>query len=873
MEALKIYKKVLGDDHPDYASTLSSLSFVYREFGMYAQAEPIALQAVEILKKNYDENHPQYLFGLYNLAGMYAANKDLEGGEPLYLGLMEKFGRIYGKDHPYYAYVIHGLASLYKFTGKHDKAAAYYEQSVKLSVASLGEDHPENATTILALGDVYMEQGNYQKAEETLFKAKDIVVKSLGQRDPLYCDVLNTIADNYMRQSKYEEAKDYLEQAIVVNLKDESIDRLTWDKSIQELSNKDYYYSSMMIRSIRNAYHIGRHLYDKGQKREDLEFGYTALNVLMDYFDKQRNKMTHEEDKLSSLEGTTRMAEEAIRTGKELFDLGDNAMLANTFRFAELNKSMLLMDAIKGKKAKVVTDIPDTLVRYELELQQAFKNLEKEEAHAEGDSSLAIVKKHQADLALKKELFLKQLKEDYPKYYELKYQNITVKVEELQEHLKEGELLLEYFIGSKRSFLFAVSKDALKLYEVPIAKDALSAKIKIFRRGLANYKFIVKEQDRAYQLFSQNAAEFYNILLKSALTEAAAKNIQKLIVITDGELGHLPFEVLLVEPAPQGTSSYKDLHYLLNDYEVSYDYSATLLVNIKKHLKERKPARYAGQIFAVGGSYPSMIYWDKMPDKDSLELSKYRHWNSVELRKKMIPLSEAGNEIAMLSELFRGEFNYASSDKEEPKLRDFSQKSSCSEAHFKVNAHQYGIIHLAMHGLLHPRVPILSSLAFTENLDSLEDNFLQAYEIAHLHLNADLVVLSACETGYGKFLQGEGVVSLARSFMYAGVPSVVVSLWQVNDHSTAMIMKTFYEELSKGSTKDIALKKAKLEYLSKAQGIAGHPAFWSAFILIGDTGSIDIAKKGVLSLWLIAGGIVLLLGVFFVWKRSKLPVA
>lgn len=130
-----------------------------------------------------------------------------------------------------------------------------------------------------------------------------------------------------------------------------------------------------------------------------------------------------------------------------------------------------------------------------------------------------------------------------------------------------------------------------------------------------------------------------------------------------------------------------------------------------------------------------------------------------------------------------------------------------------------------MHGVLDKEEPLLSSLAFTEIGDSLEDNFCRVYEISQMDINAQLVVLSACETGFGKFEQGEGVMSLARSFMYAGVPSLVVSLWQINDLSTAIIMQHFYGGLAKGLNKSLALKDTKQKYLAGTKGLASHPIF------------------------------------------------
>ena len=197
------------------------------------------------------------------------------------------------------------------------------------------------------------------------------------------------------------------------------------------------------------------------------------------------------------------------------------------------------------------------------------------------------------------------------------------------------------------------------------------------------------------------------------------------------------------------------------------------------------------------------------------------------------------------------------------------QNDSTNEAYFKQVAGDYKVIHLAMHGILNQRYPILSSLAFTEDGSAEEDNFLQAYEISHLDLNAELVVLSACETGSGKFEQGEGVLSLARSFMFAGVPALVVSLWQVNDYSTALIMERFYKELANGADKAVALRTAKLSYLSNSEGIMGHPTFWSAFIQLGDSKRVYLVSKGTWTPWFIGGGLLLVFGLGLLIKRKQ----
>ncbi len=145
-----------------------------------------------------------------------------------------------------------------------------------------------------------------------------------------------------------------------------------------------------------------------------------------------------------------------------------------------------------------------------------------------------------------------------------------------------------------------------------------------------------------------------------------------------------------------------------------------------------------------------------------------------------------------------------------------------TERNFKENANNYGILHLAMHGLLNDQDPMFSKLLFIQN-DTLEGGFLNAAEI--YDLNAQLAVISACNTASGKINRGEGIMSLSRAFMYAGCPSIVASLWKAPDAATSKIMVHFYENLNKGLTKSEAIRQAKLAYLEDNPGISSHPFF------------------------------------------------
>ena len=165
-----------------------------------------------------------------------------------------------------------------------------------------------------------------------------------------------------------------------------------------------------------------------------------------------------------------------------------------------------------------------------------------------------------------------------------------------------------------------------------------------------------------------------------------------------------------------------------------------------------------------------------------------------------------------------------------------------SEQNFRENSQNYDILHLAMHAYINDSLPAFSRLAFSpvpnEN-DILKDGWLNTADIYNLKLdNVRLTVLSACNTGIGKMQKGEGLMSLARGFLYAGCPSIVMSLWEVEDNAGTQIMTSFYKNLKRGKTKDAALRAAKLEYLENVNSRLAHPHYWMSFKSIGDNSPV-----------------------------------
>ncbi len=217
------------------------------------------------------------------------------------------------------------------------------------------------------------------------------------------------------------------------------------------------------------------------------------------------------------------------------------------------------------------------------------------------------------------------------------------------------------------------------------------------------------------------------------------------------------------------------------------------------------------------------------------------------LRGSLIPLQWAEKELSEISSIIPGEMYY---------------QEDATESTFKQKVSEAGIIHLATHAIIDDDSPMHSKLVFTPDSSSDEDGFLNTYELYNMNLKANLVVLSACNTGYGKLVRGEGVMSLARGFTYAGCPSIVMSLWPVDDKSTYTLMKDFYLGITEGLKKDEALRQAKLNYIKNAKEPLASPFYWAGFTSLGNTEAIETRPVRSYIKWFVMAFFIITLFIF-----------
>lgn len=819
LNALKIARSILEDASPTYSSLLNNLGLLYNTMGRYEEAEQLYLEVIEIDRKSNNAHY--YATSLNNLAVLYQEMGCYEAAKKLYLQSQKLRKKIYGVDHVNYALGLNNIGNLYEAMDEDFIAAEYYKDVRKI----VSVDNPHYVYSLNASAKLYFKQKKYTKAENLWLKALKSSQEEMGEKHPATAQYWDQLAKLYLEQGVIDKALDYCKKGLLANTPGlETATFVDWE----QLDTTTYFSNERARASLSTLLGIFQYRCNKTRFKKIWEEYFTISSIAMRLNERIRNDFTSNGNKLRVLEHNIASLGCGIQAA--IF-LGGKDYYEQAFAFAEQNKSILLMEALKGQQARALGNLPDSLILLELSLQRQQEGLLKKKMLAKNKAEKITTAVESNQLNLKINRLVTSLQKQYPQYHKLKYNNTTVSVQEIQALLNPKSLLLEYFILEDSTYLFIVSKDKIDIVTIPYSKTKLNEYINSLRLSLSDYDLIDKAPKEAYLLYTKSAEWLYRKLLKEALK---GKEVEDLIIVTDGALGHIPFEVFLTEPATQKGNNYEILNYLVKDYNISYSYSASLWKeNLKQAASPLQPLSNQ-QVLAFAASYP----------KPQHSLFSLRSENICTIRSALEDLPAATKEVKGLSKMFYGEFLTG---------------VVASETNFKKLAPNYGVIHLAMHGVSNEWAPILSSLAFSEDYQTVEDNFLQAYEIAQLSLKANLVVLSACETGYGKFQQGEGVISLARSFMYAGVPSLVVSLWQVNDQATAIIMRLFYENLAKGMSKSKALRNAKLGYLDLFEGMAVHPALWSAFIQVGDSTAIKLEVKKQWYWWLIGGAVAVVL--------------
>jgi CHAT domain-containing protein len=804
------------------ASIYNNLATVYWGKSDYDEAIALYDKALQIQLASTGEQHYNVAIYYNNMGLAFSQKRDYERSIALHKKALSILPSLVGEQDPYVAETYINLGHAHWGKDDNDEALAFYKKALSIQLATIGDQHPDLSFTYSNIGDAYRSKSEYDRALVYYRKTLALELATYGGRHPDVAEIYMNLADVYADMSEEGEALKFYQHAIIANVPAfNDLDPYA-NPPLETILAENF-----LLETLAGKAEAMANLSAKSRRQRDLECAVSTYELAGQLIDQMRSGYKAEGSKLFLAEKATDIYDHAIRSALQIHAATRRDEHKDAaFLFAEKSKAGIMLDALSEAEAKQFAGIPDSLLQKErqLRIDLAFYNGRLTEEQLQGEAAdsanLAHLKEKVFNLKQAYDGLVQRFEKEYPDYYNLKYQVKTVSVPEVQQQLLDDRTaLVEYFSGKDSIFIFAVTKNDFTI-RTSCKDSSFAPQIEQLRQG------IVKQD---FALYAQAASRLYQTLLAPMADQLNNKN---LIIVPDAALSAIPFETLLVKAvsAEDSLKGYANLPYLANEHAISYAYSATLLQQeqTRKNRAAKRDYLAFAPVFANGlpaGTRGADFFKENFANDSSqtATATATRVRGYLPMTKKEVTgiLNRFENSYGFFERWFVNKSRvYLEREAKEEKLksRDISE---------------YRILHFATHGLVNEKNPKLSGLILApEDTTSKEDGILHLEEIYNLNLNADLVVLSACETGLGQVAKGEGIIGLARGFLYAGASNLLVSLWQVSDATTADLMVDFYDKMLGGMSKSEALHAAKLQMIRR-HGEYAKPYYWAPFILVG----------------------------------------
>ncbi|MBD2615439.1 CHAT domain-containing protein [Nostoc punctiforme FACHB-252] len=724
------------------------------------------------------------------------------------------------------ARTINNIGLIYLNLGQQQKAIDYFNQSLALN-QEMG-DKLAASTALNNIATVYSDLQQEQKALEFLQKSL-VIAKSLGNKSG-EARTLNNIGNIYSKIGEKQKALDYFNQSLPLF---ESVENklglaanlnnigLIYSDIGEQTKALNYYQQSLSLyQKVGNRGGEALAIYNMAsaeRKQGNLNSALNKIKIVINIVEDLRTKINSQELRASYFATVQNYYQFYIdllmQMHKQEPSKGYDALALQT---SERARARSLLELLTEAKADIRQGVEPKLLSQERDLQKQIDVLEKRRIQLLGGNYTkaqvqTLEKENEAVLEQYQQVQIK-IRATSPRYAALTQPQPLSLAQIQQQVLDENTLLLEYSLGEQRSYLWAVTNKSITSYELP-KRAEIEAIIQKFRQEITT----------PYLKHSPSLDTLSQIILAPVAPQLQNK---RLVVVSDGALQYVPFAAL-TKPNSQKTSKYEPL--LINHEIITLPSASTVAILRNEH-KQRKPVAktlivLADPIFSIDDerlqskvqtSPPAITE----PNLNTLALNRAAKDSEVNFERLKFTRHEAEQILALVpANKAKSAFDFTAS-------RNTATSKDLS---------QYNIIHFATHGILNSKHPELSGIVLSlfDDKGMPQNGFLRLHDVFNLNLKAELVVLSACKTGLGEEVKGEGLVGLTRGFMYAGSPRVVVSLWSVDDQATSELMKAFYQKmLQQGLKPAAALRTAQLEIWRTKRYAA--PYYWAAFTLQGE---------------------------------------
>ena len=796
--ALTIQEQVLGPSHPMVAEVLQNLAAVLKSQCRYDDAASLAQRSLSIREKVLGRDHPDVASLLNNLANIYVLQKKFAEGEPLYQRALALQERALGGDHPNVSYTLHNLGYAAEAQRRNDEAEGFYRRTVTIRERAFGADHPELANSLSNFGNTLSTLKRYDEANVAYERAWGIQVKTVGETHPDATRVAHNRSRLELLRGNGKAALDWSRISTNGLL-----------KAAVTASSNDQGGQGCLVEELSGLF-VNR---------------IAALAAV------------------AGAKRTPALAGEAF----------EMAQWANHSSAAAALQQMGLRFAAGTDALSALVRENQDLIANARERDKALVAAISKPAGQQDASAIAQTRQALADIRSKLADVGARLEKQFPDFVALTSPK-PLALKDAQALLGADEALILWIAGEDSTELFVLTREGTDWHTLPIKAEALTQKVAAFRRGLS------------VEAASAAASEQFDLVLANDLykellgpAEGVLKRKRNLLVVPTGALTALPFQLLVTAPpaaASGDLAAYRNAAWLAKQNAVTVVPSVSALKALRGFAardQAKKPIVGFGDPVFDPGIAPA--------PGGQRAAAKAKPTRTASAAKPVKTAARAGGATRSYSDFWQG----ASVDPAllgqalgplpdtADEIRDVAKRlgatdsdiflgRAASEAQVKSLAlSDYRIVYFATHGLVAGDVKGLAepSLALTipRNPSSHDDGLLTASEIAQLKLNADFVVLSACNTIAGDKPGAEALSGLARAFFYAGTRALLVTHWAVDSAATTTIATSTFANLNADAKlgRAEAMRRAMVAYLSdEAKPEQAYPGYWGAFAIVGE---------------------------------------
>ena len=793
---LPIAKEFHNESHFRFAYTYSAMSSIYEELSYHDLASIYRVKAMTIFEQQNDQSSQLELLYKRGINAFYQVQYN---ESYRFFDQILKFQAVNPSVRVYHGLANHLQSTILRMQGNNVQALDKANAALDIQNQLYG-NHPRKSQILL----------------RPLINKITILQNLSLEKDyrKVFTSTLDNLALNYPVTARAEIAFiNLLSRELLTQNKLDSVQNLLSlvlpgkQQEKNQVINDDIIVSSLLrSRAYFRAY---KHSGDSNQllaSFEDLQFG---VHHIVD----NRKQYRSPQDLVNYNTRKLQVFDQAISVAHEMYKLtNEESYATEAFRFMQLSKANALQESLNRNMIIQQALIPDSILqqvtnmrRQSTELTGKIAQLKSRSKLSTRDSTKLITFEQIMDEnTLSFNQLMKYLETNFPNYYALNYEPDILSIAAAQQKLGSAEAIIEYFITPEHNYALTISPKQINFDRLPVPEtDEVSRFIESLQMLTPDANF-----ESAMKKFRMGASRLYEKVFALPHQHLQDQKIGKLYIVPHKRLNYVPFE-LLTSPDKEQPIASDAIPYLIKDYNISYAYSSALLFKDTPQEEHKKPF----QLLAIAPSYG-----------DGKQQIAYRS----SFQNELSALYFNKTEVEEIGKWFDGKI---------------VKGEKATKQSFMAEANQYEILHLAMHGFVDNDEPMYSQLVFSTNNEATSDDILQGFELYNMSLRTRMAVLSACNTGNGKLTQGEGIMSLARAFTYAGAESVVMSHWRVDDKSSSELMKYFYEALAQGHSKDEALRNAKLQFLESAHLIRQHPYFWGNFVLMGDPQPLTTAIR------------------------------